>query len=103
LLEWKTDRWIVQSKPSAAKSKLPPFYSTCRIYFGTLKSILCVKPKQTGRTYLDIVYFQNFLQNRNSSIFVCIWQILSNYGLIRVKRFVSSIPTKQLVFIFIYI
>lgn len=26
LLEWKTDRgWIVQSKPSAAQSKLPPF------------------------------------------------------------------------------
>jgi len=44
--------------------------------------------------YLGLVYFQKILQNRNSSTFVCIWQILFNYGLIRLKRFISSIPTK---------
>ena len=37
---------------------------------------------------------QKNLQNRNSSTFVCIWQILSNHELTRLKRFVSSIPTK---------
>jgi len=42
-----------------------------------------------------LVYLQFFfLQNRNSSSFVCIWQILFNYGLTRFKRIVSSISTK---------
>ena len=49
---------------------------------------------QSSNGHLGLVYFQIFLQNRNSSTFVCIWQILSNYGLTRLKRFVSSIPTK---------
>jgi len=43
---------------------------------------------------LGLVYFQNILQNRNSSSFVCIWQILSNYRLTRLKKFVLSISTK---------
>jgi len=36
----------------------------------------------------------NFFQNKNSTTFVCIWQILSKHVLIRLKRFVSSILTK---------
>jgi hypothetical protein len=35
-----------------------------------------------------------FLQNGTVALFVVIWQILSNYGLIRLKRFVSSISSK---------
>jgi len=37
---------------------------------------------------------QKNLQNWHCSIFVCIWQKLSNYGLTRLKIFVSSISTK---------
>ena len=44
---------------------------------------------------LGLVYFQKILQNRNSGTFVYIWQILSNYRLTRLKRFVSSIPIKM--------
>jgi len=35
-----------------------------------------------------------YLQNRNSSTFVCIWQILSNHVLTRLKRFISQITDK---------
>ena len=31
---------------------------------------------------------------RYCSTFVCLWQILSNYGLTRIKRFVSRFPAK---------
>ena len=40
-----------------------------------------------------LVYFQKILQNRNSSTFVCIWQILSNYGLTRLQK-ICQIKTK---------
>jgi len=36
-----------------------------------------------------------FCKNKNNTIFVCIWQILSNYVLTRLKRSISSIPTKM--------
>ena len=34
------------------------------------------------------------IQNKYCSIFVCIWQILFNYGLTRLKRFISQIKDK---------
>jgi hypothetical protein len=37
---------------------------------------------------------QIFLQNSTVAIFVVIWQILFNHGLIRLKSFVSSISSK---------
>ena len=45
-------------------------------------------------TYQGLVYFQKILQNMNNSTFVCIWQILSNHRLTRLKRFVSQITRK---------
>ena len=41
-----------------------------------------------------VVSSKKILQNRYCSTFICLWQILSNYGLTRLKRFISSIPTK---------
>ena len=43
---------------------------------------------------LGLVQFQNFWQNGHCSIFVVIWQIVSNHSLIRLKRFVSWISSK---------
>jgi hypothetical protein len=40
---------------------------------------------------LDVIFF---LQNGHRIFFVVIWQILSNHGIIRLKRFVSSILSK---------
>jgi len=42
-----------------------------------------------------------FLQNGHCRIFFCIWQILSNYGLTRLKRFVSQITGKLYNYLFI--
>jgi hypothetical protein len=43
------------------------------------------------RAGLDVNFF---LQNGTIAFFVVIWQILFNHGLIRLKRFVSSISSK---------
>jgi hypothetical protein len=43
---------------------------------------------------LGLVQLQFFLQNNPVARFVVIWQLVSNYGLIRLKRFVSSISSK---------
>jgi len=54
--------------------------------------------------YLILVYFQFFLQNRNSSTFVCIWQILSNYRLItRLKRLSRKLQINYVVSYFFYL
>jgi hypothetical protein len=49
------------------------------LFFLTIRSVVLLHCAAT--IGLGLVYFQNFLQNRNSSTFVCIWQILFNYGL----------------------
>jgi hypothetical protein len=36
----------------------------------------------------------NFFNSKYCSTFVCIWQLVSNYGLIRLKRFISWFTTK---------
>jgi hypothetical protein len=43
---------------------------------------------------LGTVWMPKFLSKCYCSVFVVIWQILSNHGLIRLKRFVSSISSK---------
>jgi hypothetical protein len=55
-------------------------------------SAVVVTASETAlRAGLDVNFF---LQNGYGSFFVVIWQILSNHGLIRLKRFVSSISSK---------
>jgi hypothetical protein len=43
---------------------------------------------------MSIWALSKFLAKCNCSIFVVIWQLVSNHGLIRLKRFVSSISSK---------
>jgi hypothetical protein len=43
---------------------------------------------------LGLVQLQIFLQNDHVARFVVIWQLVSNHGLIRLKRFISSISSK---------
>ena len=43
---------------------------------------------------MSLCGFQNFLENWHCSIFACIWQILSNHRLTRLKKFILSIPAK---------
>ena len=45
-------------------------------------------------TVLALFCFNFFLQNGHCSIFICIWQILSNHRLTKFKKFVSQITVK---------
>jgi len=83
------------------KITLPPFYTTGVV---VITRLWCKKGgvRTTNRPWRCIFtggfprpcLVQKNLQNMNSNTFICIWQILSNYKLTRLKRFVLSIPTK---------
>jgi hypothetical protein len=61
-----------------------------------------ISAAQDARTF-GTVWMPKFLAKRYSSVFVVIWQILSNHGLIRLKRFVSSISSKLCNYVYFYL
>ena len=75
------DRW-----PPVVEGKLP----ICTTVLPKTLWVWCLMAVE----YIGLVYFPKILQNMNSTTFVCIWQILSNHVLTRLKRFVSLISTK---------
>jgi hypothetical protein len=48
----------------------------------------------SGKKTKGLLDAKKIWQNRHCSVFVVIWQLVSNHSLIRIKRFVSWISSK---------